>query len=96
MSVVQRTNRALDRLPAAARPVWAGFPFAVVKKYGDDQAGSLATLIAYYGFFSAFPLMLVLVSVLGIVLADNQTSNSGSSHPRSPSSRSSDRRSPRR
>jgi membrane protein len=69
VSVVPRTIRALDRFQQ--RRAWAGFPFAVVKKYGDDQAGSLATLIAYYGFFSAFPLMLVLVSVLGIVLADN-------------------------
>jgi YihY family inner membrane protein len=69
VSVVPRTLRALDRFQQ--RHAWAGFPFAVVKKYGDDQAGSLATLIAYYGFFSVFPLMLVLVSVLGIVLADN-------------------------
>jgi YihY family inner membrane protein len=69
VSVVPRTIRALDHFQQ--RRAWAGFPFAVVKKYGDDQAGSLATLIAYYGFFSAFPLMLVLVSLLGIVLADN-------------------------
>jgi membrane protein len=40
----------------------------VVKKFGDDQAGDLAALIAYYGFFSLFPLLLVLVSVLGFVL----------------------------
>lgn len=39
------------------------------KKYGDDQAGNQAALIAYYGFFSIFPLMLVAVTVLGIVLA---------------------------
>ena len=43
----------------------------MVKKYGDDEAGSLAALIAYYGFFSLFPLMLVFVSVLGIVLAND-------------------------
>jgi membrane protein len=40
----------------------------VVKKFGDDQAGDLAALIAYYGFFSLFPLLLVLTSVLGLVL----------------------------
>jgi YihY family inner membrane protein len=67
MSVVPRTVRALDGFQQ--RRAWAGFPFAVVKKYGDDQAGNLAALIAYYGFFSVFPLMLVFVSVLGIVLA---------------------------
>lgn len=45
-----------------------GFVAAVVKKFGDDQAGQLAALIAYYGFVSLFPLLLVLVSVLGFVL----------------------------
>ena len=69
MSVVPRTLSALDRFQQ--RHAWAGFPYAVVKKFGDDEAGSLAALIAYYGFFSLFPLMLVFVSVLGIVLADN-------------------------
>jgi YihY family inner membrane protein len=61
--------RSLDRFQQ--RHAWAGFPYAVVKKYGDDQAGYLAALIAYYGFFSIFPLLLVFVSVLGIVLAND-------------------------
>jgi membrane protein len=43
-------------------------PFAVIKKFGDDQAGSLAALVAYYAFFSIFPLLLVFVTVLGFVL----------------------------
>ncbi len=50
-----------------------GFPYAVVKKYGDDQSGNLAALIAYYGFFSLFPLLLVFVTILGLVLKDNPT-----------------------
>jgi membrane protein len=45
-----------------------GFLAAVVKKFADDQAGQLAALIAYYGFVSLFPLLLVLVTVLGFVL----------------------------
>jgi membrane protein len=44
------------------------FIAAVIKKFGDDQAGQLAALIAYYGFVSLFPLLLVLVTVLGYVL----------------------------
>jgi hypothetical protein len=43
----------------------------VVKKYGDDQAGNLAALIAFYGFFSLFPLLLVFVSILGLLLQGN-------------------------
>jgi membrane protein len=50
------------------RHPWLGFPVAVAKKFGDDRAGNLAALIAYYGFFSIFPLLLVLTSLLGFVL----------------------------
>lgn len=51
----------------ARYPVLA-FPFAVVKKFGEDDATHLAALIAYYAFFSIFPLMLALTTLLGFVL----------------------------
>jgi membrane protein len=47
-----------------------GFPYAVVKKYGDDEGGRQAALITYYGFLSIFPLLLVGVAVLSRVLAN--------------------------
>jgi membrane protein len=50
---------------------WLAIPMAVVKKFGDDSAGSLAALVAYYGFFSLFPLLLVMTTVLGLVLRGN-------------------------
>ena len=56
----------LDRWQRRHR--WLAFPFAVIKKFGDDQAGNMAALIAYYAFFSIFPLLLVLSTVLGFVL----------------------------
>lgn len=43
-------------------------PVAVVKKFGDDQGGGLAALVAYYAFFSLFPLLLVFLTILGFVL----------------------------
>ena len=55
MGRVKAVLNWLDRFQQ--RHPWAGFPFAVVKKFGDDQAGNLAALIAYYGFFSLFPLL---------------------------------------
>jgi membrane protein len=51
------------------RHAWAGFPFAVVKRFGDSGAGSLAATLAYYGFFSLFPLLMVFTSVAGIVMS---------------------------
>ncbi|HEX7291377.1 MAG TPA: YihY/virulence factor BrkB family protein [Conexibacter sp.] len=61
--------RAFDRLQR--RRGVLGFPLGVVKKFADDQAGHLAALMAYYGSFALFPLLLVLVTVLGYVLKDN-------------------------
>jgi membrane protein len=49
----------------------AAVPVAVLKKFGDDRASSLAALMAYYAFFSLFPLLLVFVSVLGFVLEED-------------------------
>ncbi|MBI4260835.1 MAG: YihY/virulence factor BrkB family protein [Actinobacteria bacterium] len=69
MEAIQRVVGRIDRFQR--RHTFLGFPFAVVKKFGEDRAGQLAALIAYYGFFSLFPLLLVLVSVLGLVLAGN-------------------------
>jgi membrane protein len=70
--------------PAPGPPSWAarldafqrkhrvlGFPIAVAYKYFDDQGNYLAALIAYYGFLSFFPLLLLLTAVLGFVLRGN-------------------------
>jgi YihY family inner membrane protein len=66
---VKRTVRRADAYQQ--RHSWLGFPFAVVKKFGDDEAGNLAALVAYYGFFSLFPLLLAFVTILGMVLHGN-------------------------
>ncbi len=47
------------------------FPYAVIKKYGDDDAGHQAALITYYGFLSLFPLLLVATSVIDIISQHN-------------------------
>ena len=63
MSVISRVDDYQQRHR------WAGLPIAVVYKYFDDQGGYLAALITYYGFLSLFPLLLLLVTVSGFVLA---------------------------
>lgn len=55
-------------------------PLAVVKKFGDDSAGNLASLIAYYGFFSLFPLLLLFTTVLGFVLQGNPSAQKSVVH----------------
>jgi YihY family inner membrane protein len=61
-----RYVRAADEFQR--RRPFVAFPVAVVKKFGDDQGGDLAALVAYYGFLSMFPLLLVLFTTLGFVL----------------------------
>jgi YihY family inner membrane protein len=69
MNRAERAVRRLDR--AQQNHAWLSFPVAVWKKFGDDSAGNLAALIAYYAFASLFPLLLVFVTVLNIVLHNN-------------------------
>lgn len=66
MNVGALTAR-IDRVQVA-RP-WLAFPAAVIKKFSDDKSGNLAVVITYYAFFSIFPLIIALFSILGFVLA---------------------------
>jgi membrane protein len=61
--------KAFDRFQRRHRTL--AVPMAVIKKFADDQGGNLSALIAYYGFFSLFPLLLVFVTGLGFVLDGN-------------------------
>jgi membrane protein len=66
MNAAKKALHAVDQ--RQQETPWLAFPVAVWKKFGDDQAGNLAALIAYYAFASIFPLLLVLVTVLDLVL----------------------------
>jgi membrane protein len=69
MNSLTRLQRAADTFQQRRR--WLAFPIAAARKFGDDQAGNLAALIAYYAFASIFPLLLVLVTVLDIAVHDH-------------------------
>jgi membrane protein len=59
----------IDRLQQRHRVL--GVPYAVFKRFGEHDGGRLTATVAYYSFFSVFPLLLVFVTVLGIVLQNN-------------------------
>lgn len=59
----------LDRVQQRRRPL--GVAVAVFKRFGEHDGGRLAATVSYYAFFSVFPLLLVFVTVLGIVLRDD-------------------------
>jgi uncharacterized BrkB/YihY/UPF0761 family membrane protein len=60
-----RVVGAVDRWQR--RTPWAGVPYAVVKKFGDDNANLLVVALAWYGFTAIFPLLLVVVEVFGFI-----------------------------
>ena len=69
MNMMKRLIAAVDRLQQ--RHAWLAVPVAVWKKFGDDQAGNLASLIAYSALVGIFPLLLVLFTVLDLVAKYN-------------------------
>ncbi len=66
MNTAERVVRRIDAWQQRHRST--AFVFGVIKKSGDDRAGSLAALIAYYGFLALFPLLLLLTTAVGFVL----------------------------
>ena len=67
MNPVERAIRSVDATQRRYTPT--AFVFGVVKKFGDDNGGVLVSNLAYSAFVALFPLLLVLVTILGLVFA---------------------------
>ncbi len=67
---IETVVRRVDRFQQSHTVL--GFPFAVMQKFGNDEAGSKAALIAYYGLFAIFPLLLLFTTILGYLLHGNE------------------------
>ena len=80
MGEAPRRTGVLTRVVASIdgwqrRHALGGFPLAVLKKFGEDRASSLAALVAYYAFFSLF---LARIPVIGAELRDDVQPFTGS------------------
>jgi YihY family inner membrane protein len=63
-----------DRIDAfQRRHKTVGMPLAVLYKYFDDQGNYLAALMTYYAFIALIPLLLLASSILGFILAGNES-----------------------
>jgi YihY family inner membrane protein len=67
MNPVERTIRRVDTTQQRFTPT--AVVFGVIKKYGDDNGGVLVSNLAYSSFVSLFPLLLILVTILGLIAA---------------------------
>jgi uncharacterized BrkB/YihY/UPF0761 family membrane protein len=61
----RRVMTATDGWQRRAR--WAGVPYAVQKKFGEDNVNLLVVALAWYGFTAIFPLLLVVVTMFGFI-----------------------------
>ena len=69
MNPIERGLRRIDK--AQQRHKATAFIFGVVKKYGDDNGGTLASSMAHSAFVSVFPLLLILVTILGLIASSD-------------------------
>jgi membrane protein len=68
-SVAGGVRAKLDRLDFyQQRHPALGVPIAVARKFVEDESINLAAVIAFWAFFSIFPLLLIFVTLLGYVL----------------------------
>jgi len=65
MNLVERTIRRIDATQRRFTPT--AFVYGVIKKYGDDNGGVLVSNLAYSSFISIFPLLLILLAILGLI-----------------------------
>lgn len=69
MNPVEKAIRRADAAQQQHPPT--ALLFGVVKKFGDDNGGVLVANLAYTAFVSVFPLLLILVTVLVNIAADD-------------------------
>lgn len=78
MNPVERTLRRVDAFQQ--RHARVAFIVGVLKKYGDDNAGTLTVQLTYSMLTTVFPLLLLLVTVLDIVLAGDPSARNAVLH----------------
>jgi membrane protein len=59
---------------------WTGLPMAVFKKFSEDQSTNMASTIAFWAFFSIFPLLLAFTTILAYVIPSASTKQNVLSH----------------
>src|ERR1700722_4295434 len=69
MDPVRKVMGAVDGFQR--RHGWVGVPYAVQKKFGDDNANLVVVALAWYGFTAIFPLLLVVVTVFTLIGAES-------------------------
>ncbi|MGH2865142.1 MAG: YihY/virulence factor BrkB family protein [Solirubrobacteraceae bacterium] len=70
--------RSFDRFQRRHAPL--AVTIAVLRNFSDQEAGNASALIAYWAFFSIFPLLLLFVTILGLILQGDPSAKSSVVH----------------
>lgn len=73
MNIIEHNLDKIDKFQRTHRTL--AFPYAVIKKYGEDHGGYQAVLLTYYAFLSLFPLLLVVTTVAHVLLRSDSPLN---------------------
>src|ERR1700685_1618250 len=65
MDPLRKMIGAVDGFQRRVR--WVGVPYAVQKKFGDDNANLVVAALAWSGFTAIFPLLLAVVTLFGFI-----------------------------
>ncbi|HWD54081.1 MAG TPA: YhjD/YihY/BrkB family envelope integrity protein [Acidimicrobiales bacterium] len=65
MKQIQRLLVLIDGWQRMSRPL--GLVYAVIKKFGDDDANQFVVALGWYGFVAIYPLLLVVITIFGFI-----------------------------
>ena len=65
MKAIKRRLVAVDQWQQRHRPF--AIAYAVIRKFGDDDANLLVVALGWYGFTAIYPLLLVVVTIFGYI-----------------------------
>jgi uncharacterized BrkB/YihY/UPF0761 family membrane protein len=65
MNRIRRLLIVIDDWQRTSRSV--GLAYAVIKKFGDDDANQFVVALGWYGFVAIYPLLLVVITIFGFI-----------------------------
>jgi membrane protein len=65
--MAQTQTRAPEQPTDVPKPAWGGVIKRTLREFKDDNLTDLAAALTYYGVLAIFPMLIVIVSVLGLI-----------------------------
>jgi membrane protein len=67
MSRTQTQTKEPEQITDVPKPAWGGVLKRTIREFQDDNLTDLAAALTYYGVLAIFPMLIVIVSVLGLI-----------------------------